>query len=188
MDRSFYAALENCPVIAAVKDEEGLKICLESDIIVVFVLFGDICSIGDITRRIKNAGKIAMVHMDLIGGLSAKEIAVDYLKNYTMADGVISTKQNIIKRAKELMMYTVLRVFLIDSMALSSIENHQNLIKADFIEVLPGVMPRVIKKICKITSKPIIAGGLISDKMDVIEALEAGAMSISTTNQEVWFM
>lgn len=188
MDKSFYAALENCPVIAAVKDEEGLKKCLKSDIKVVFILFGDVCSIGEITKTIKEAGKIAMVHMDLIGGLSAKEIAVDYLKNYTMADGVISTKQNIIKRAKELGMFTVLRVFLIDSMALSTIENHQNTIKADFIEVLPGVMPRVIKKICKTTSKPIIAGGLISDKVDVIEALEAGAMSISTTNQEVWFM
>lgn len=188
MDRSFYAAMENCPIIAAVKDEKGLTKCLESDIKVVFILFGDVCSIGEITKKIKNTGKIAMVHMDLIMGLSAKEIAVDYLKKYTVADGVISTRQNIIKRAKELSMYTVYRLFVIDSMAFSSIENQQNTMKADFIEILPGVMPKVIKKISKMTSKKIIAGGLISDKNDVIEALEAGAMSISTTNQSVWFM
>ncbi|NLM61842.1 MAG: glycerol-3-phosphate responsive antiterminator, partial [Clostridiales bacterium] len=36
--------------------------------------------------------------------------------------------------------------------------------------------------------KPIIAGGLISDKEDIITALAAGAIAISSTNHDVWFM
>ncbi|WP_352427367.1 glycerol-3-phosphate responsive antiterminator, partial [Enterocloster asparagiformis] len=35
---------------------------------------------------------------------------------------------------------------------------------------------------------PIIAGGLIADKEDVMNALEAGALAISSTNQKVWLM
>ena len=35
---------------------------------------------------------------------------------------------------------------------------------------------------------PIIAGGLISEKEDVINALDAGAIAISSTNQQVWNM
>jgi glycerol uptake operon antiterminator len=49
-------------------------------------------------------------------------------------------------------------------------------------------MPKIISKIKDISSVPIIAGGLISDKEDVLSALSGGAVSISTTNQEVWFM
>ena len=39
---------EDYPVIAAVKDEDGLKKCLESgaEIQIVFVLYGDLCTIG----------------------------------------------------------------------------------------------------------------------------------------------
>lgn len=35
---------------------------------------------------------------------------------------------------------------------------------------------------------PVLAGGLIADKEDVMAALRAGAMAISTTNQQVWLM
>ena len=55
------------------------------------------------------------------------------------------------------------------------------------IEVLPGVMPKITRRICQNSRVPVIAGGLISDKEDII-ALSAGAVSISTTNQAVWFM
>ncbi|MEG1291174.1 MAG: glycerol-3-phosphate responsive antiterminator, partial [Lachnospiraceae bacterium] len=93
-----------------------------------------------------------------------------------------------INRAKELSMFTVFRIFVLDSRAYQSIEKQKNQIKADFIEILPGVMPKIIRKINKLSSQPVIAGGLITDKEDVIEALDAGAISVSTTNQDVWFM
>ena len=56
------------------------------------------------------------------------------------------------------------------------------------IEILPGLMPKVIRKICSQSRIPVIAGGLITDKEDIMAALGAGAISISTTNQKVWFM
>ena len=102
MDQRFYDMFESNPVIAAVKDVEGLeKCCSLEDIKVVFILFGDICSIPDIVEKIKTAGKMAVVHVDLIGGLSPREIAVDFIKNNTEADGIISTKPALIRRGKE---------------------------------------------------------------------------------------
>lgn len=188
MDQKFYDIMESNPVIAAVKNIEDLEKCLKSDLKVVFVLFGDITNIADIVKRIKASDKIAMIHIDLVIGLSTKEIVADFIKNTTMADGIISTKLNIIKRAKDLGLYTIYRLFAIDSMSLASLKNQQSMIKADFIEILPGTIPRVIKKVCKISSRPIIAGGLITEKIEVLEALEAGAIAISSTNQNVWFM
>ena len=188
MHRKFMDMMEECPIIAAVKDMEGLSRCLESDSNIIFVLFGDICTISQIVKTIKATGRIVIVHIDLINGLSSKEIAVDFIRNNTEADGIISTKAGLIRRAKELGLYTILRFFIIDSMAFENIRKQSEAVKPDYIEILPGVMPKVISNIKKISSVPIIAGGLISDKDDVLAALSGGAVSISTTNQKVWFM
>lgn len=188
MEQKFYDAMSDCPIIAAVKDFEGIEQCLKSDVKIVFVLFGNMCNIGEIVKQIKQADKIALVHIDLIEGLSSHEIAVDYISKNTEADGIISTRMNMINRAKELSLYTIFRIFVLDSIAYQSIEKQKRQIKADFIEILPGVMPKIIQKINKLSSQAVIAGGLISDREDVIDALNAGAISVSTTNQDIWFM
>lgn len=189
MDQKFYDAIEASPVIAAIKNMEGLQKCCEvEDIKVVFVLFGDICTISDIVKRAKEAGKIAIVHVDLILGLESKEISVDFIKKNTLADGIISTKTTMIKRGKELSLFTILRIFVLDSMTFDNIKKHQIWVQPDFIEILPGTMPKTIKRICKEIHIPIIAGGLISDKEDVMMALSAGAISVSTTSTDVWLM
>ena len=188
MDRRILEAFEDCPVVAAIKDEEGLKKCLGSDIPIVFVLYGDICNIGDIVGRLKKAGKMAIIHLDLITGLSSKEIAVEFLRSVTHADGIISTKPAIIRKAKEEGMFAIMRFFVIDSIAYESIRKQTESVRPDMIEILPGLMPKVIRHICRDSIVPVIAGGLITDREDIMGALGAGAISISTTNQKVWFM
>ena len=189
MQRLFYDMLEANPVIAAVKDMEGLEQCCRiEEIKVVFILFGDLCNIGAIVDQVKAADKAAMVHMDLVQGLSSKEIAVDFIRQNTKADGVISTKPVMIKRAKELDLYTVMRFFLLDSMALENLERQLATLHPDVIEILPGVMPKIIKKICGLVKIPVIAGGLITDKEDIMAVLSAGAMAVSSSNQGTWEM
>lgn len=188
MNKRLIEAIEESPIIAAVKDMDGLNKCFESESRIIFILFGDICNIADIINTIKEHDRLAIVHMDLVNGLSQKEISVDYLKNNTNADGIISTKSALIKRAKELKLYTIFRFFVIDSMAFEHIKKQVEAVGPDFVEILPGVMPKVIRRICSQIPVPVIAGGLIADKEDVMSALSAGAMSISSTNPSIWFM
>ena len=119
--------------------------------------------------------------------VSENVINFEYLKNNTDADGIITTKPSLIKKAKEMSMYTVLRVFLLDSMAFENIRQQQHMVRPDFIEVLPGVMPKVIGNICKDLPVPVIAGGMIREKEDVMALLKAGVTSVSSTNPEIWF-
>lgn len=190
MNQEFYDAIEANPVIAAVKSDAGLQAAVEmEEIQVIFVLYGDVCTIPEILERIKAAGKKAMVHIDLIAGLSAKEISVEFIARQTRADGIITTKPALVRRAKELGIFAVLRFFVIDSLALKNIENLEmqcGTSRPDFIEVLPGVMPKVLGRIAKVSRIPMIAGGLITEKEDVIAALSAGAIAVSSTNQDVW--
>ena len=188
MKQELYEIAEGCPVIAAVKDDRGHRRCLESESSVVFILYGDICTIRQIVDTVKAAGKLAIVHADLIGGLAPKEVAVDFLKTEAGANGIISTKLPLIHRAKELGIYAVFRFFVIDSMALLNIRKQCGICRPDMVEILPGLMPKIIARLSSELSVPVIAGGLISEKSDVTAALEAGAVSISTTDEEVWFM
>lgn len=179
--------LEDCPVIAAVRDDEGLEECLKTECGIVFILYGDIMNIASIVEQVKERNKLAMVHMDLVAGLGSKEISVDYIRTATRADGIISTKPALIRRAKELKLYTVMRFFVIDSMAVENIHRQCEQARPDCIEILPGVMPKVIGRIASEVREPVIAGGLITDKEDVMSALDAGAISISTTNRKLWY-
>ena len=189
MDIRFYDEIESNPVIAAVKDMDSLHKAVKIDSVrIIFILFGNICNIQNVVDIIKENDKIAMVHVDLINGLSAKDISVDFIKENTKADGIITTKPSLIKRAKELSLYTVLRFFIIDSMAMENVFKSQNSVQPDLIEILPGVMPKIINKISKKIKCPVIAGGLICDKEDIMDALSAGAICVSSTNQDTWDM
>jgi len=185
MVNDLYQAIEDCPVIAAVKDEDGINRILSLENKVVFVLSGDLMNIRDTIHRLRSAGKLVIVHIDLIHGLSGKEIAVDYLKKQG-AHGIITTKPALVKRARELGMNSVLRVFLIDSISLKNMEKTASECCPDLIEILPGVMYKVISPIRQRQSIPLICGGLFMDKSDVMDALNAGAMAISTSNPHLW--
>ncbi len=189
MDSNLYRLIEETPVIAAIKDDTGLlKCCENNNINIVFILYGDVCNIASIVEKVKSSGKIAMVHLDLVSGLSNREVVVDFIKTNTLADGVISTRPSLLKRAKELSLYTTLRVFVLDSLAYDNIDKQLKLARPDIMEILPGLMPKVISKITNRTKVPVIAGGLISDKEDIVAALSAGAIAVSTTNENVWNM
>lgn len=178
--------LSDSPVIAAVKNEAQLDAALRCSCETVFLLFGDILNIAELTARVRTAGKHAIVHIDLIAGLSAREIAVDFIARTTQADGIISTRPQLIRRARELGLFTVLRVFVIDSMALENLRRDRAAIETDVIEVLPGVMPDVLRRICASLRVPVIAGGLLSQKKDILAALDAGAIAVSTTDERLW--
>ena len=174
------------PIIAAVKDEKELKESLMTDCKVIFILFGNICNISEIVEKIKNKDKLAIIHADLVQGLSAKTEAIDYLRLNTKADGIISTKGNLVKYAVEIGLIGILRNFIIDSMAMENVNKQVSLANPDMVEIMPGIMPEIIEKIKSELKLPLIAGGLISEKKDVIAALAAGADAVSTTKIGLW--
>ena len=179
--------LSDQPIIASVKNDAELERALSSEVGVIFLLYGSVLTVAELTARVHQAGKLVFVHLDMIEGLAAKEIAADFIAQYASADGIISTKAPLTRRARELGLIAVQRFFLLDSKAMTSIEQFSRS-AADVVEVLPGLMPKIVRRVVSLTNRPVIAGGLIQDKEDVITALSAGAVAVSTTNPQVWEM
>lgn len=180
--------LADSPVIAAVNNEQGLLRALECDCQVIFLLFGSIVNVESLVKQVQDCGKICIVHIDLIEGLSNREVAVDGLLKLSHPDGIISTRAGLIRRAQSLGVLAIQRAFIIDSMSLKSLMSQVETNQPDFVELLPGIIPNII---CELTEKinvPIIAGGLIRSKQDVLQALKAGVIAVSTTSEDVWKM
>lgn len=180
--------LMDSPVIAAVKDDAGLAKALDSDCQVIFLLYGTILNVENLVQQVHSRNKICFVHLDLVEGLSNRDIAVDGIVKLCHPDGIISTRAPLIRRAQQLGLMAIQRMFLLDSMSLQNIISQIDSIRPDFIEVLPGIIPSVIREITERTTTPLIAGGLIRSKQDVIQALQAGVIAVSTSCQAVWKM
>ena len=171
------------PVIAAVKTDDALTAALASPCSTVFLLASTLLNVGELVRRIHAAGKLAVVHIDLVDGLSAREVAVNSL---IALDGIISTHPSLIRRARHQGLLTIQRAFILDSLSLNNLSGQLEQGKPDFVEILPGIMPRVITEISTRTRVPVIAGGLLRDKADVMAAMRAGASAVSTSAPELW--
>lgn len=183
----FKELLEHNPIIPAVKNESELKRALETESQIIFVLFGNILNLSSIATAIKEKEKLGIIHLDLVEGLASKEIAVHYIKEQTVFNGIISTKPQLIKTAKVLELIAIQRIFILDGMSLENTRNHI-VEQCDAVEMLPGILFKVIETLTKTISKPLIVGGLISEKDEVVEALGVGATCISTSSEKVWEM
>lgn len=186
MREIFRKRMEINPVICAVKDVNNIDEALESDSEIIFCLCGNIFNLPDIVSKVKNRGKLIFIHIDLIEGFSKDATALKYINEKIKPDGIISTKNNLLKVAKELGLLTVQRLFIIDSLSIETTVKTSSTINPDAIEILPGIMPRIIKKLSSTLSVPIIVGGLISEFDDINNATESGALGVSTSAKALW--
>ena len=178
---------EDNPVIPAVKDYDDIEPAIANQSQIVFTLFGDVSDIMMIVKRLKDAGKTVFVNIDLVDGFASKNSVLKFMKEYTEADGIISSKGSMVRAAREIGFCAIHRFFVLDSASYRSMTKQLEISKADFINVVPG-WSKVIEWTVKEHKKPVIAAGLVCDKKSVFESLNAGAIAISSTNHDVWDM
>lgn len=174
------------PVIAAIRNDEELEKVLYSDVSIVFILYGTITNVSDICSKLKSKGKIIFVHIDFIDGIKSNAASIKFLKDSLPVDGIITTKASSIKYIKQNGLYAIQRIFLIDTLSVETGIKSVHETKPDAIEIMPGIVSEAIKDIKNNVRIPIIAGGLVKTKKDVINALSSGAVAVSTSKSELW--
>lgn len=178
--------LEKNPIIAAVRDEKDVEEAIFSPVSTIFLLHADIFNIKNMVDRIKNSGKCVMIHIDFLEGIGKDNRAIDYICEVIHPDGIITTKNNHIRYAMEKEMFAIQRAFMIDSMSYENSVKIAQSIKPHMVEVMPGIIPNIIKRISRQLSMPVIAGGLIETKDNIIEILNSGALAVSTGMKNLW--
>lgn len=177
--------LECNPVIAAIGDDKWLK-ALESPAQVIFYTSANLLTIPERVRQAHEAEKYIMVHLDLAEGIGRDRTGIRYLAQCGV-DGIISTKGQLIRMAKEQGLFAVQRFFAVDSSGAESIGEMLRSTNPDIMEIMPGVALKVIKRYAE-GNIPVIAGGLIQTKAEVTDALGAGAVAVTVGSPNLWYL
>lgn len=184
--REFCDLLEKNPIIAAVFDPADLRDAIDSPCEVIFLLCGNICDLAGMMTMAMEKGKKLFIHLDLLGGIGKDQHMVQYMKNVFNPDGVITTKSNIVKYAREAGLFVIQRAFLLDSKSYETIMKIVKNAEADAIEILPGIISSVINQITRYSKIPVITGGMVREKGEALDSLEAGAIGVSTSCRTLW--
>ena len=177
--------LESAPVIAAIRDSKW-QAALRSPSTVLFYLEPHLSTVRERVEQAHQAGKLIFVHLDMAEGIGKDKEGVQYLAGCGV-DGIISTRTQIIRFAKELNLLTVQRFFALDSQGLDSIQEMLKSSHPHFIELMPGIIPKVVRRFAS-GPIPVIAGGLIEEKAEITNALGSGALAVSTGSEELWYL
>jgi len=185
---TLFESLNNYPIIASIKNLENLELALNSPCENIFLLAGNIFNLKEISQRVKEKDKGLYICVDSIDGFSKDTWGLEYIVKNIELDGIITKKNNLLKLCRDM------GVFTIESM---NIHNSQNLndgltsiknLRPHAVDVSPGIIPRIISQISFETKIPVIASGLVVDKTDIKSALEAGAIGVSSTTIETWYL
>ena len=131
-------------------------------------------------------GKKVLVHIDLADGIGKDRTGIRFLAECGV-DGIISTKAQLIRFAKEQGLLTVQRFFALDSKGMESIDEMLRNTNPHLMEIMPGVIGKAIQRFSN-GRVPVIAGGLIQTKTELTQALSCGATAVSTGQQALWYL
>ena len=176
-------ALERTPIIAAT-DSSGWEKAVVSDVEVLFHLSANIMTIENDIKKAKANNKYIFVHIDLAEGIGKDRTGIKWLSELG-ADGIISTRAQLIRNAKDCGLMAIQRFFVLDSKGMGSISEMIDTTRPDLIEIMPGVIPKALSLFSE-KGIPVIAGGLIETKAEITAALSSGAIAVSTGKNNLW--
>ena len=183
------AQFGDSPVIASVNSPESFETALLAPTRTLYILTGNPLTLPTLLKRARDCGKLCLVNMDFLDGLARDRFAVEFLAA-SGAAGIVSTRFESLKAARNLGLVTVQRTFAIDTAAVTASKKSLTQFFPNAIEVLPAmVAPRVGKELREAhPNLTIIGGGLIESVREIEELLSAGVDAITTSNPRLWLI
>jgi glycerol uptake operon antiterminator len=155
-----------------------------------FILLSNanIGNLKDLVSLCHKHQKRVLVHLELLGGFKPDNVGVRLLKTLFNVDGVISTNVNALRMANDMELFTVYRLFLIDSRSLTRFKSIFESVKFSALEVLPAEyaleMESGLRKY--VGNAEMIAGGFIRSQSLASQILNASFMGLTTSETKLW--
>lgn len=182
----FYARLELYKMIASVKEAKYLEKAAEANLSAAVLSIGNIGVIKGYVDFFKSQKIPVFLHLERIGGISYDREGVAYIAQHVKPDGIVTTRNTLVKLAKKQGLLTIQRLFLVDSDALKSGLQSVQETQPDAVELMPALLPEFIEEYRRLLDIPIIAGGLIRKSEQMVEALHHGATAVSVGSPPLW--
>jgi len=154
---------------------------------IVYFLCGDPDSLPQMVDVVVSNGKVAIINLDLVSGLSRDAAAIGFLARHKV-QGIISTHVEPLRAARHLGLFVIERTFLLDSAALHSSLHSLEQFVPDALEVLPAVVaPRMVTTLLELCPDlPVIAGGLVQTLREIEDLVKQGVSAVSLSESSLW--
>ncbi|MGO1593286.1 MAG: glycerol-3-phosphate responsive antiterminator [Ancrocorticia sp.] len=157
-----------------------------------FVLLSEvhIGNLEPLAAVLADAGKMVLVHADLIGGFKADRDGIKLLRNMFHVDGVLSQSAHVVSAAKKAKLLAIQRVFIMDSRSLDRSLASLGEARPDGIEVLPGALASRYYDLFEqwSDSSALIAGGMVRTRDEADDLFDLGYEAITASTPELWKM
>lgn len=179
---------EDKVVIASVTKENQLEKVLKykDNLKAVFILTGNFINIKEYVKLYQSNGIDVYIHVEKIKGLKLDDFGFKYIKQMIQPEGIITTKMSHVKLAKKNDIFVIQRFFLADHDMKENIINTAKVSQPDMLEMMPTITSFLIESIQSEVKIPIIMGGLVDSETYLTQALEDGALGVSTANKAMW--
>lgn len=179
--------LEQTRIIPAVRSPDYLISAATAPGKIVYFLCGTPENLPQMVEVVAASGKVAIVNLDLVSGLSRDAEAIGYLARRNV-QGIISTHKEPLRAARNQGLFAIERTFLLDSAALQSSMRSMEQFLPDALEVLPAaVAPKmVVRLLDSYPDLPVIAGGLVQSLRELEQLVKQGACSVSVSARSLW--
>lgn len=151
----------------------------------IFLLGTDINLLPSIVKKVLHAKKVLLVHIDMIEGLGKDRAGIHLLARMGVP-GIVTTKANLVKCAREEGILVIQRLFILDSESVKTGIKVASVVKPDAVEILPATVPRFVIQDMKTLGIPILGGGLLRTEEDVKVAFSKGIDAVSTSLRHLW--
>lgn len=182
----FLQRLNQYRLIASVKEVKYLEKAASVQLSAAVLSIGNIGVIKGYVDFFKSAGIPVFLHLERMGGISHDREGITFLAHYVKPDGIVTTRNTLIKLAKKQGLLTIQRLFLVDSDSLKSGLQSVSENQPDAVELMPALLPEMIEEYSRVLDTPIIAGGLLRKRDQMLAALGSGAIAVSVGSPTLW--
>ncbi|WP_307251803.1 glycerol-3-phosphate responsive antiterminator [Croceifilum oryzae] len=177
---------KNQKILPAAKNIKQFERLMKTNFEYIILLDSHVAQLQALMNLANQHKKKVLLHVDLVQGLRSDEYAAEFICQTIRPAGLISTRTPVVSVAKKKSLIAIQRVFLLDAHALNTSYRLLESFKPDFVEVLPGIMPHIIREVVEHTGIPALAGGLIRTEDEVRQAIQAGAVAATTSSEKLW--
>ncbi|MDY0075272.1 MAG: glycerol-3-phosphate responsive antiterminator [Acholeplasmataceae bacterium] len=178
--------LKDQKIIPAISNHADFRLFLSSHMTYGILMNFQLAQIPDLVDEMKKRGKKVLIHSELIKGLNSDEFGAIYLIQNLQVDGIISSKPKVIDICKKRKVLGILRFFLKDSMSFEQSIEVAKKVQPDYLEVLPAISVGILPEIRHHINCPIMMGGLITTKDQILACIHAGAVAVTTSKPSLW--
>lgn len=111
-------SFHNQPILPAIRNMKQFDEFLNSSFSYGVILDIHLGQLKGVIREAQKHGKKMMVHVDLIQGIKHDEYGAEFICQDIKPAGIISTRSNVIAKAKQKKIYAIQRLFLLDTSAM----------------------------------------------------------------------